>query len=193
MILEDRRRRQRLNRRRITAAGHDQIRLRLLIGARPIPDADALRAVHHSLIHGQPLHARMLGCHDDIDVVLALNTMVEAGQQAVRVRRQIHADDIRFFVRHMVEHTRVLMGKAVVVLLPYIGGQNQVQRSDLLSPWQLIADLEPLRVLGDHRVHHANKGFIAREEAMSSGEQIALQPALAHVLAEIGVHDAPFM
>ena len=85
------------------------------------------------------------------------------------------------------------MGKAVVILLPYIGGQNQVQRSDLLSPWQLIADLEPLRVLGDHRVHHANKGFIAREEAMPSGEQIALQPALAHVLAEIGVHDAPFM
>ncbi len=72
----------------IAAACHNHIRLLAAVIACPLPDTNALGAVFHSLIHGQPLHARMLGSHDDIDVVLALNTMVEAGKQAVGIRRE---------------------------------------------------------------------------------------------------------
>ena len=44
--------------------------------------------------------------------------------------------------------------------------------------------LEPLGVLVDHRIDDVNEGLIAREEAVPPGEQIALQPALAHMFAE---------
>ena len=36
-----------------------------------------------------------------------------------------------------------------------------------------------------------HEGFIAGEEAVAAGEQIAFEPALAHVLAE-HFHDAAF-
>ena len=77
----------------------------------------------------------MLESHNGVDVVLALDAVVEAGEQAVGIRGQVHAHHVCLLVGDVVQETGVLMGKAVVVLLPYIGGQNQVQRSDLLSPW----------------------------------------------------------
>ena len=57
---------------------------------------------------------------------------------------------------------------------------------------EVAGDLEPLGVLGGHGVHDADKGLIAVEEAVASGEQIALQPALAHMLGQHAVHDAAF-
>ena len=43
---------------------------------------------------------------------------------------------------------------------------------------------------GSHGVHDADEGLVAGKEAMAAGEQVAFQPAFAHVLAEHGVHDA---
>ena len=43
-------------------------------------------------------------------------------------------------------------------------------------------------MLGKHGVHNPDEGLIAVEKAVASGEQVALQPALAHVLGEHGVH-----
>ena len=71
------------------------------------------------------------------------------------------------------------MGVTVVILLPDVGGQNQVQRCNALAPRQLVADLQPLGVLGHHRVDHADEALIAGKEAVATGEQVAFQPALA--------------
>ena len=37
-----------------------------------------------------------------------------------------------------------------------------------------------LAVLGEHGVHNADEGLVAVEEAVAAGEEVALQPALAH-------------
>ena len=82
------------------------------------------------------------------------------------------------------------MGKAVVVLLPHVGGEDEVQRGDGLPPGELVANLQPLGVLRGHGVHNADEGLVAGEEAVTAGEQVAFQPAFAHMLAEHAVHDA---
>ena len=72
---------QRFERRCLAAARHNNVRLCALIVGRPLPDADALGAVLHSLLHGQPLRTRMLGSHDDVDIVAALDAVIEAAEQ----------------------------------------------------------------------------------------------------------------
>ena len=181
---------QRFERRRLAAARHNNVRFCALIVGRPLPDADALGAVLHSLLHGQPLRTRMLGSHDDVDIVAALDAVIEAAEQAVCIGRQVQTDNIRLFVGDVVKETRVLMGKAVVVLLPYVGSQNQVERRDRLTPRQAVADLEPLGVLCRHRVDNADERLIACEKAVTAGQQIALKPTLAHVLGQHAVHHA---
>ena len=116
---------QRFERRCLAAARHNNVRFCALIVGRPLPDADALGAVLHSLLHGQPLRTRMLGRHDDVDIVAALDAVIEAAEQAGlhpggRYRRTTSA----FFIGDVVRN-RVLMGKAVVVLLPYVGSEDQ--------------------------------------------------------------------
>ena len=54
----------------------------------------------------------------------------------------------------------------------------------------LVADFQPLGVLVEHRVDDVNEGLVAREEAVAAGQEIALQPALALVLAEHLHHPA---
>ena len=44
-------------------------------------------------------------------------------------------------------------------------------------------DLQPLRVLVEHRVDDVDERLVAVEEAVPAGEQVALEPALAQVLA----------
>ena len=51
MLAQDRNRRQRLERRHIAGAGHDHVRLAVLIVAGPLPDADALGAMLDGRIH----------------------------------------------------------------------------------------------------------------------------------------------
>ena len=130
----------------------------------------------------------MLGGHQHIDIVPALDAVVKAAEQAVGVRGQVEPHHIRLFVGHMVQEAGVLMGEAVVVLLPDVGGEDVVEGGDLLPPGQLPADLQPLGVLGDHRVHDADKGLIAVEQAVPPGEEVALQPALAQMLRQHSVH-----
>ena len=89
----------------------------------------------------------MLGCDDYIHIVFALDAVVEAGKQTVCIRRQVHPHNIRLLICNMVEHSRVLMRESVVILLPYIRSQNQIERSNLLSPRELVADLQPFCVL----------------------------------------------
>ena len=80
--------------------------------------------------------------------------------------------------------------KAVVVLPPDVRGEQIFQRSDRPSPGDVPRGFEPFGVLVEHRVDDVDEGLVAREEAVPAGEQIALQPALALVLAEHFHHAA---
>ena len=48
--------------------------------------------------------------------------------------------------------------------------------------------LQPLGVLVEHRIDDVDEGFVAVEQSVPPGQQIALQPAFALVLAE-HLHD----
>ena len=124
----------------VAAAGHDHVGLHAPVVGGPLPDADALGAVLHRLVHGEPLGPGVLGGDQDIDVVPALDAVVKAAEQAVGVRGQVEPHHIRLFIGHMVQETGVLVGEAVVVLLPDVGGKDVVEGGDLLPPGQLTAD-----------------------------------------------------
>ena len=82
------------------------------------------------------------------------------------------------------------MGEAVVVLLPDVRGEQIVQRGDLAPPRQFERHLQPFGVLAEHRIDDADEGFVAVEQPVPAGQQIALEPALALVLAEHRIEHA---
>src|SRR5699024_10337652 len=88
--------------RSIAAAGHYQIRLFSAVTAGPLPDSDTLGTVFYSLFHGQPLAAWMFGSHNSVYIVFALDTVIKAGEEAVSIRREIHADNICFLVGNVI-------------------------------------------------------------------------------------------
>ncbi len=115
--------------------------------------------------------------------------MIHGRQQAVGVRRKINADDVCFLVRDVIHEARILMRKAVVILLPDRRAHDEIERCNLLAPRKLIADLQPFCVLRRHRIDDAGEGFIGCEETMTAGKKVAFKPALAHVLGEHRIHD----
>ena len=52
-----------------------------------------------------------------------------------------------------------------------------------------LADLQPFRMLIEHRVDDVDEGLVAGEQAVAAGEQISFEPALAQMLAQ-HLHDA---
>ena len=179
---------ERLEGRHIAGAGHDHIGVTRIV-AGPLPDARAGGAVANGRIDVEPLPLRLLAGNDQVDVVAAAQTVIRDRQQAVGVGRQIDAHDIGFLVRDVIDEARILMGKAVVVLSPDMRREQVVQRRDRLAPRNGPAHLQPFRVLVEHRIDDVNEGLIAREQAVPSGEQVALEPALAQMLAQ-HFHDA---
>ena len=145
-------------------------------------------AVFERLVHRQPLRGRLLAGDDDVDVVSAAQTMIGHREQAVGIGRQVDADDLSLLIDDMVDKAGVLVAEAIVVLPPDVAGQQVVQRGDGPPPRNVIADLQPLGVLVEHRVDDVDERLIAGEEAVPAGQQIALKPALALVLAE-HLHD----
>ena len=115
---------QRLQRGHVAAAGHHHIRLASLVVAGPFPDSDAGRAMFDRLVHRQPLRSRLLAGDDDVHIVAAAQAVIGHRQQRVRVRRKIHADDLRFLVYHMIDESRVLVAESVVILPPDVGRQR---------------------------------------------------------------------
>ena len=63
-------------------------------------------AVPHRGVHRQPLRRRVLAGDDDVDVVPAAQAVIHHAQQAVGVRRQIHADDFRLLVDRVIDEAR---------------------------------------------------------------------------------------
>ena len=175
----------------VAAAGQHRVGLRPLVIGGPLPDADAVGTVLDGLVHGEPLGPGVLGGHHHIDVIPAFDTVVKDGEQAVGVRGQVEPHHVRLLVGHMVQEAGVLVGEAVVILLPHVGGQHVVHGGDVLPPGELPGHLEPFGVLAHHGVHDADESLVAVEKAVPPGEQVSLQPALAHVLGEHAVHNAP--
>ena len=82
------------------------------------------------------------------------------------------------------------MREAVVVLPPYGGRDQQIERSDVRTPRQLVALVQPLGVLVEHRIDNMDKRLVGRQEAVPPGQQVAFQPALQGMLAQ-PLHDPP--
>jgi len=104
------------------------------------------------------------------------------GQERIGVRRQINADNVPLLVRDKIDEARVLVRESVVILSPYVGCQQVVQRGDGPAPGNLSADLQPFGVLIEHRIHNVDKGLVAGEKTVAASEKIALKPSLTGVL-----------
>ena len=171
-------------RRHVAAARHDDIRLAALVVAGPRPDADAGGAMLDGGVHVEPLRRGLFAGHDHVHVVAAAQAVIRHGEQRVRVGRQIDADDFRLLVHDMVDEAGVLMAEAVVVLPPHMRREQVVQRGNRPPPGNVPCHLEPLGVLVEHRIDDVNERFVAGEEAVTAGEQVAFEPALALMLAQ---------
>ncbi len=127
MLAQDGNGGQNLQRRCVSATGHHYVRFGgSLVVAGPLPDANSLCAMHHRLVHGQPLREGVFARHHDVDVIPAAQAVIENRQQAVGVGRKVNPHDVRFLVDDMVEKTRILMRESVVVLLPDVRGEQIV-------------------------------------------------------------------
>ena len=141
-------------------------------------------------VHVEPVRRGLFAGDDQIDVVAAAQAVIGDREQAVGVRREIDADDFGFLVGDVIDEAGVLMREAVVILAPDVRREQIVERGDGLAPGNFARGLQPLGVLVEHGIDDVDEGFVAGEQAVAAGEQIAFEPALAHVLAENFHHAA---
>src|SRR6185436_21035803 len=97
----------------------------------------------------------------------------------VRVGRQVDPDDLGPLVDDVIDEAGVLVAEAVVILSPDMARQQVVQRTDWTPPRNVTAHFQPFGVLVEHRIDDVDESLIAGEESVPTGEQIALEPALA--------------
>ena len=128
MLAQNRGRGEGFHSRHVTGAGHHHVRLMAHVAARPIPNANAFRAVLDGRIHVEVLQVRLLVGHNHVDVLGTAQAVIGYAQQAVGVGRQIDADDLRTFVGDDVQKAGILMGEAIVILPPDKRGDEQVER-----------------------------------------------------------------
>ena len=119
-----------------------------------------------------------------------LQAMIGDKQQRVGVRRKIDPHDVGLLVHDVIDEAGILMAEAVMVLAPDMRGEKIVQRGDRPPPRDLARRLQPFGVLVEHRIDDVDEGFVAVEQAVPTGQQIALEPALAGMLAE-DLHHPP--
>ncbi len=71
-----------------------------------------------------------------------------------------------------------------------MGSQKIVQRCDRTAPFDLARGLQPFGVLVEHRIDNVDERFVAVEEPMPAGEQVAFEPALTSMFAQDLHHPA---
>ena len=80
-----------------------------------------------------------------------------------------------------------------MILPPHVRREQIRQRGDRAAPRDLRRrDLQPFRMLVEHRVDQVDEGLVGAEEAVPTGQEVALEPPLAGVLAQ-DLHDAPLL
>ena len=146
--------------------------------------------MQHGVLDRQPVGGRLLADDDDVDVVTAPQAVVGHREQAVGIGRQVHTNDLGLLVHDMVDEAGVLMGEPVVVLAPDVRAEEVGERCDRPAPGQCPRDLQPLRVLVQHRIDDVDERFIAVEDAVATRQQVALEPALAKVFGQHLHHPA---
>src|SRR5450830_903978 len=181
---------ERLQRGHVATPDHDHVRGSALVVAGPLPDADTLSAVFNGLFHRQSLGCLIFSRDYDVDIMAAAQAMIPDRKQAVGIRRQIHTHNGRLLVDHMVDEARVLMRKTVMHLLPDMRSKQVIKRRYFSPPWQFRRDLQPLGMLIEHRIDDMNECLVTVEYPMPPGEQVALKPAFALMLAQ-HFHDPP--
>src|SRR4051812_44327499 len=126
----------------ISGGCDDYVWLPSLVITGPIPDSDPFRAMRDRRVHIQILQVLLFVADDHVHIVLTSQAVIGNRQQAVHVGWQIDARDIRTFIYDNVEKSRILVGKAIMVLAPDRRGNQQVQRSNGITPREVIADLQ---------------------------------------------------
>ena len=121
------------------------------------------------LVHRQPLRGRLFACDDDVDIVAAAQAVIGHRKERVRVRRKINADDLCFLVYNVIDEPRVLVAESVVILPPDVGRQEIIERGDRAPPRYLVAHLQPLRMLIEHRVDDVDERLVAGKEPVPAG------------------------
>ncbi len=74
--------------------------------------------------HVEPLQFGLLASHDDIHVMPAAEAVVSHREQTICIGWQINTHHVRFLIHHDVNKARVLMRESIVVLPPYVGGEQ---------------------------------------------------------------------
>jgi len=90
----------------------------------------------------------------------------------------------------VVDEAGILVGEAVVVLAPDVGSEQVVEGGHRPAPGDLLAYVQPLSVLVEHRRDDVDEGLVAGEKGVPPGQQVALDPALDGLLAQDLHHPA---
>jgi len=184
VLSRDRDRGHRLQRRHISATGHDHVRLAQLVAAGLGPDLDAFGAVGYSFFHRQPLRGRVLSGNHHVHIVTAAEAMVHHQEQAVGVWRQIDSNNLGFLIDHKIDKAWVLVCNLVVVLQQDMRREQIIKRGDRLALRQYRGQLQPLGVLVEHGIDNVDERFVTVEQAVLAGQQISLEPAFAIVCTD---------
>lgn len=121
----------------ISRAGHHHIRLKAFIVTGPFPDAQTDHAMFDRRIHIEPLHFGLFSGHNYIDIISASQAMVSYRKQCIGIWLQINADNFCCFIGHNIQEPRILMAISVMILSPYMGCQQIIQRRNWVSPGQV--------------------------------------------------------
>src|ERR1035437_5168048 len=117
----------------------------------------------------QCLIAASMSSHWGSGCFLARTGRIGDRKQGVGIGWKIYPNDVRLLVDHDVQEARVLMAVAVVVLPPYVRGEQIVERSDGLAPGNLVGGFEPFGELIEHGIDDVDEGFVAGEDAVTAG------------------------
>src|SRR5437899_577685 len=71
-----------------------------------------------------------------------------------------------------------------MVLAPNMGAKQVIERRHRPPPGNILADLQPLGVLIEHRIDNMDEGLVAVEKTVAACKKIAFEPALTEVLAQ---------
>ncbi len=91
----------------------------------------------------------------------------------------------------MVNEAGVLVAETVMILTPYMGCQQVVQRRNRATPGNFILrHLEPLGVLIEHGINDMDKGLVTGKETVAAGEEISFKPPLTGMFTQYFHHPA---
>src|SRR5450759_789440 len=142
------------------------------------------------LFNREPLELRLLVYHHQVDVVAAAEAVVSDGEERVGVGREVDARDAAALRHHYVNQSGSLMAETVVIVAPARGREQDVERSNWAAPLEIRGFLHPLGVLDRLRRRDHGERFVSRIQAVATGEEVALEPTLAQMLAQDLHHPA---